>query len=130
MLDGAVLLDTVMTHALVGALVGIVEMLLVAPFAVPPLERFSIAWRPAPPLTICDANGVQTAGVHVRDAAQWSSHAWVFEPLHCFNTPRTIRAHVVFVARVCARVDVSAFVVVFFSNSCDPHVELSRSLSL
>ena len=32
MLDGGVLPDTVMTHALVGALVGIVEMLLVAPF--------------------------------------------------------------------------------------------------
>ena len=56
MLDGGVLPDTVMTHALVGALVGIVEMLLVAPFAVPPLEHFPIAWRP---LTICDFNGVQ-----------------------------------------------------------------------
>ena len=51
--------DTVMTHALVSAFVGIVEMLLVAPFAVPPLERFTIAWRLAPPLTICDFNGVQ-----------------------------------------------------------------------
>ena len=59
MLDSGVLPDTVMTHFLVGALVGIVEMRLVAPFAVPPLERFPIAWRPAPPLTICDGNGVQ-----------------------------------------------------------------------
>ena len=59
MLDGGVLPDTVMTHALVGALVGIVEMFLVAPFAVPPLERFPTAWRPAPPLTSCDGNGVQ-----------------------------------------------------------------------
>ena len=58
-LDGGVLLVTVMTHALVGALAGIVVMLLVAASAVPPLEHSPTAWRLAPPLMICDSNGVQ-----------------------------------------------------------------------
>ena len=41
----------------------------------------------------------------MRDIVQWSSHEWVFDPLHSLNNPRTIRAHVTFVSRVCARVD-------------------------
>ena len=45
------------------------------------------------------------AGVHMRDIVQWSSHEWVFDPLHSLNNPLTIRAHVTFVPRVCARVD-------------------------
>ena len=45
------------------------------------------------------------AGVHMRDIVQWSSHEWVFDPLHSLKNPRTIRAHVTFVSRVCARVD-------------------------
>ena len=44
------------------------------------------------------------ADVHERDATQWS-FAWACDLLHSFNTPRTTRAHVVFVDRVCARVD-------------------------
>ena len=60
MLDGGVLPDTVMTHALVGALVSIVEMVLAGcSICGSALGTFSIAWRPAPPLTICDGNGVQ-----------------------------------------------------------------------
>ena len=102
-LHGGVLPDTVMTHARVSAHASIVEMLLVAAFAVP-LGTLPHCMTSCSTCDDLRRQWCAALGVHVRDATQWSSLAWVFDPSHSFNTPRTLRAHAVFVARVCARV--------------------------
>ena len=67
-------------------------------------ERLPTAWDLAPASVDLQLEWCAAARVHLRDIVQWSSHKWVFDPLHSLNDPRTIRAHVTF-SRVCARVD-------------------------
>ena len=77
-----VLPDTVKTHALVGALVGTVEILLLAVFF---FFCGSALRSLVLHLTICDGNGAQQQVSTCATPLSGRPHAWAFHPLHLFE---------------------------------------------